>query len=83
MKNKSINTDCKYCGKNYEIGFYGAGPVYCSHICSRKGRSKRYVGIYYVPKDKNCLLCKRSILGVGLRKSVNKYCSERCMILSR
>ena len=77
MKLKSTN--CKWCGKNYEIGFYGAGPVYCSHECSKIGRSKRTTtGNYYVQKDKPCIVCKRSILVVGLRKSVNKYCSKRC-----
>ena len=38
QKLKGINT-CKFCGKTYEVGFYGAGYKYCSHSCNRKGRA--------------------------------------------
>ena len=35
----SNNTNtCKQCGKQYERGFFGAGPKYCSHECNRNGR---------------------------------------------
>ena len=38
QKLRNINI-CKVCGVEYERGFYGTGPVYCSHKCNRKGRA--------------------------------------------
>ena len=84
QKLKGFN-NCKTCGQRYEMGFYGAGPKYCSHKCNRKGRAiedKLRHGKRYVRKDKDCLICGRSILKVGLRKCSNKFCSKKCMMLS-
>ena len=84
QKLKGINT-CKFCGKTYEVGFFGAGYKYCSHSCNRKGRAladkERFKK--YNNKDKDCNVCGRSIKKVGKRKSVNKYCSKKCMILAQ
>ena len=77
---------CKFCGKTYEVGFYGAGPKYCSRICNRKGRyreDKLRIGKRYVRKDKNCKICGRNIIKVGQRKTTNKYCSKKCMNLAQ
>tara|TARA_B100000470_G_C19770438_1_gene382706 strand:+ start:868 stop:1209 length:342 start_codon:yes stop_codon:yes gene_type:complete len=85
QKLKGIN-NCKFCGKQYEMGFYGAGPKYCSHKCNRKGRAiedKLRHGKRYVRKDKDCKVCGRSIMKVGLRKFTNKYCSNKCMNLAQ
>ena len=83
----SNNTNtCKQCGKQYERGFFGTGPKYCSHECNRNGR---YPAIKtrnrkkYVRKDKNCATCGESILIVGIRKITNKYCSPACMLLGQ
>ena len=81
QKLRNINI-CKVCGVEYERGFYGTGPVYCSHKCNRIGRAavdKLRLRKSYVRKDKDCLVCGRSILKVGLRKHANKYCSKKCM----
>ena len=83
QKLRDINI-CKVCGVEYERGFYGTGPVYCSHKCNRKGRAavdKLRLRKSYVRKDKDCLVCGRSILKVGLRKCSNKFCSKKCMML--
>ena len=89
MKQKLSDTNiCSYCEREYERGFYGAGPVYCSHKCNRMGRAahdkirirERYRK--YIKKDKDCLICGRSILKVGLRRFANKFCSKKCMALN-
>jgi len=76
---------CKTCGQRYEMGFYGAGPVYCSHPCNKKGRNE-YDRLRnrarYVKKDKDCLICGRNILKVGIRKLANKFCSKKCMLIN-
>ena len=77
---------CKFCSRTYEVGFYGAGPKYCSHGCNRKGRyveDKIRLREKYVRKDKNCKICGRSILKVGIRKFTSKYCSNKCMNLAQ
>ena len=69
---------CKFCGQTYEVGFYGAGPKYCSHECNRKGRyreDKIRLKERYVRNDRDCKICGRSILKVGQRKTISKYCS--------
>ena len=76
---------CKTCGQRYEMGFYGCGPVYCSHDCNKKGRNeydKLRNRRNYIKKDKDCLICGRSILKVGLRRMANKFCSRKCMMIS-
>jgi len=85
QKLRSINI-CKVCSREYERGFYGAGPVYCSHKCNRKGRyavDKLRLRKRYVRKDKDCKMCGRNILKVGLRQFANKYCSKKCMNLAQ
>ena len=85
QKLKGSNS-CKECGKEYEIGFFGAGPVYCSHKCNRKGRAledKIRMRKSYVRKDRDCKVCGRNIIKVGLRKITNKYCSKKCMNLAQ
>ena len=85
QKLKGINT-CKFCGQTYEVGFYGAGPVYCSHECNRKGRyavDKLRLRNTYVRQDKDCKVCRRNIMKVGLRKITSKYCSKKCMNLAQ
>ena len=85
QKLKGINI-CKECGREYEIGFYGAGPVYCSHECNRKGRyavDKLRLRNTYVRQDKDCKVCGRNIMKVGLRKITSKYCSKKCMNLAQ
>ena len=69
------------------MGFYGCGPVYCSHKCNRKGRAdydkiRNKARYNYIKKDKDCLICGRSILKVGLRRLANKFCSRKCMMIS-
>ena len=84
-KLRNINI-CKVCGVEYERGFYGTGPVYCSHKCNRIGRAavdKIRLRNSYVRKDKDCKICGRSILKVGQRKFINKYCSKKCMNLAQ
>jgi len=85
QKLRDINV-CKVCGVEYERGFYGTGPVYCSHKCNRKGRAaydKIRIRNKYVKKNKDCLICGRNILKVGLRKQAHKFCSKKCMNLSQ
>ena len=85
QKLRSINI-CKVCGKEYERGFYGAGPIYCSHKCNRKGRAtddKLRFGKRYVRKNKDCKVCGRNIIKVGQRKKTSKYCSNKCMNLAQ
>ena len=71
---------CIHCGREYELGFYGTGKKFCSQEC-RRHRYKYEDGTKRVYKkiDKDCLICGRSILKVGLRKHANKYCSKKCM----
>ena len=85
MKLKGTNK-CGECGVEYERGFYGTGFVYCSKACrllgyksKQRNRNRRK----YEVKDKNCLICERNILKLGLRKFANKYCSKRCMNLAQ
>jgi len=64
QKLKGINI-CKECRQTYEVGFYGAGPKYCSHECNRKGRAaedKLRFGKRYVRKNKDCKTCGRNII---------------------
>ena len=81
----NINT-CKHCGKQYERGFFGTGPKYCSRECNRKAR---YPAVKirnrkrYVRKDKDCAECGRNIKAVGIRRITNKYCSPTCMALGQ
>ena len=75
---------CVHCGNSYELGFYGTGKKFCSEKCRRHrykfiGREKRV----YKKVDKDCQVCGRNILKVGLRKHANKYCSKKCMNLAQ
>ena len=73
---------CIHCGKEYELGFFGTGKQFCSQECRRQ-RYKYQNGILkrslYKAKDKDRLICGRSIKEVGLRSNINKYCSKKCM----
>ena len=85
QKLKGFN-NCKTCGQRYEMGFYGAGPKYCSHKCNKKGRNE-YDRLRnrarYVKKNGDCKVCGRNILKVGLRKQAHKYCSKKCLNLAQ
>ena len=79
---------CKHCMKTYEYGFWGTGLKYCSKEC-RENSIRYYAKTYYLrnkkPKhtEKLCLLCKRNIVIMGKRKTINKYCSNRCMEMAQ
>ena len=87
------------CGKEYEPGFWGTGPKYCSRECfmgdkkrlDKIRRGKARVKFLKATKKK-CALCGRDVLTIdgypakfdGARKRrIRKYCSERCMVLSQ
>ena len=79
MKLSVINI-CVHCGRQYELGFYGAGKKFCSQECRQhRYKYRNRVKRVYTKIDKDCLICGRSILKVGLRKHANKYCSKKCM----
>ena len=64
QKLKGINT-CKFCGKTYEVGFFGSGYKYCSHSCNRKGRALAdKERIKRVKKDKDCNVCGLSLIHI-------------------
>ena len=73
---------CRYCDKLYEVGFFGAGRVYCSKHCASQGYNIYQKERYHAKKltvDRECVLCHRNILEVGNRKRVSKFCGKRCM----
>ena len=84
---KSIKR-CKHCLRRYEPGFWGTGIKYCSHECAdyaKKYRGKAYYKAHRKSRDVSrlCFLCKRNILSLGKRRSINKYCSKRCMEMAQ
>jgi len=87
------------CGKEYELGFYGTGPKYCSRKCfmgdkrrlDKIRRNKARVKFLKATKIK-CKLCGRNVVTINgyptrfdgeRKKRIRKYCSERCMLLSQ
>ena len=85
---------CRRCSKEYEMGFYGTGPKYCSRECfhaDRKRMSKlrrdESVKKFLLTSKKRCAMCCRMIIIVGgfpleggkRVRRVRKYCSKRCM----
>ena len=87
MSNDTRN--CNQCGKEYELGFFGAGYKYCSRKCmvkrnntaSRREYARLHYGKYKRKNGLPCLVCGRDIQMVGKRKNVFKYCSTKCMQL--
>ena len=103
MPNKSkykmkICTNAK-CKKEYELGFWGTGPKYCSRECfflDRKRLAKIKRGEkktkFLKATKKKCALCGINVITIngyparfnGERKRrIRKYCSKRCMVLSQ
>ena len=87
------------CNKEYELGFFGTGPKYCSRKCfmgdkrrlDKIRRDKARVKFLKATKIK-CKLCGRNVVTIngypirfdeGRKKRIRKYCSERCMMLSQ
>lgn len=85
---------CRRCSKEYELGFYGTGPKYCSRECfhsdrNRMSKLRRDVNVkkFLQMAKKTCAMCGRKIITVdgfpvegGKRvRRVRKYCSKRCM----
>ena len=87
------------CGKEYELGFYGTGPKYCSRKCfmgdkrrlDKIRRNKARVKFLKATKIK-CKLCGRNVVTINgyptrfdgdRKKRIRKYCSEICMVLSQ
>ena len=85
---------CRRCSKEYELGFYGTGPKYCSRECfhsdrKRMSKLRRDVNVkkFLIASKKSCATCGRKIItadgfplegGKRIRR-VRKYCSKRCM----
>ncbi len=85
---------CRRCSKEYEMGFYGTGPKYCSRDCfhsdrKRMSKLRRDVNVkkFLLTSKIRCAMCCRKIITVdgfpvegGKRvRRVRKYCSKRCM----
>lgn len=79
---------CEYCGARFSYNTARGitkNQKYCSAHCRIENRK---LNGYYNKKQRNrltkkCILCKKNIYSVGMRKGMSKFCSNRCMILHR
>ena len=44
IQSKHKYNTCGYCGKEYELGFYGTGTKYCSRECYNKTYKRKTYG---------------------------------------
>ena len=71
--------------------YKGGGKMYCNRRCLDQYRNKGgYWQTWYQRKPeviarqlKECFVCRRNIRKVGKTKHINKYCSNRCMLIGQ
>ena len=79
------NPKCIYCMGKVPITYKGIQRKFFTEKC--RYMYKKNNGLLTYQKKiqanhKNCLICRRVISSVGLRKKISKYCSKKCMVIA-
>ena len=82
---------CVNCNQTIMAPYKGGGKMYCNRVCLDQYRNKNgYWKTWYQRKPeviarqlKECFVCRRNIRKVGKTKHINKYCSNRCMLIGQ
>ena len=88
---KDNRENCVNCNEPMLAPYKGGGKMYCSRRCLDQYRNKNgYWQKWYQKKPeviarqkKLCAVCKRMIKKVCRSTYINKYCSNRCMVLAQ
>ena len=86
---KDNRETCINCNKVMIAPFKGGGKMYCNRRCLDEHRRingywvKQYIRNHPERVTRLCVICKRNIKKVGRSTYINKYCSNRCMVLAQ
>ena len=82
---------CLNCYQTMMASYKGGGKMYCNRRCLDQYRRRTgYWSKWYQKKPeviarqlKECFVCRRNIRKVGKMRYINKYCSNRCMLIGQ